>query len=272
MTTGYQGNINLKAKGDKEEFTPQQIQEIVKCKNDPVYFIKNYINIINLDKGLIKFDLYNYQEGMIEAIHTYNRIISRWPRQCGKSTTVCAYFCHYILFNKYKTVGILANKESTARELLGKIKLMIEYLPSFLKPGVIEWNKGSIYFDNDSKIITAATSSSACRGFSFNCVLLDEFSFITEGVFEDFIQSVYPTISSSKKSKIIMVSTPNGMNHFYKFWREAEKGRNGYFPVAVEWNDPPGRDEAFKQQTIDEIGKIVGNKNLNVVFLLQLIL
>ncbi len=250
----YQGNINLNPKGFKENYTKEQIREIIRCKFDPIYFIKNYIYIVNLDDGLIKFDLYDYQTKFINLIHNNKRIIAKLGRQSGKTASFAAYMCHYIIFNENKTAAILGNKDKTAREILYRIKIMFENLPKWLKPGVVEWNKGTVEFDNGSRIVTAATSSSAIRGMAINFLALDEFAFIHHGVFEDFIQSVYPTISTSKEAKILMVSTPWGLNHFYKFWIEAEKGINGYKYFSIKWNEVPGRDEAWREKMISEIG------------------
>lgn len=259
LETSYQGNINLKRKNVVEEYTEEQIKEIIRCKNDPIYFIKNYIHIINLDEGLIKFALYDYQERFILMLHNDKRIIARLGRQSGKTTCFAAYMCHYIIFNANKTAAILGNKDKTAREILYRVKIMFENLPMWLKPGVVEWNKGTVEFENGSRIVTAATSSSAIRGMSINFLALDEFAFIAPGVFEDFIQSVYPTISTSKDAKILMVSTPWGLNHFYKFWTEAEKGSieeggNGYSYFSIKWDEVPGRDEAWRDKMISEIG------------------
>lgn len=252
----FHGNPNLIRKNIEFEYEPWQIEEIIKCKNDPIYFIKTYIKIINLDKGLMLFELYDFQEKLINLIHNENRVIAKCPRQVGKTQTVSAYFCHYIIFNSNKNVAILGNKDKTAREILYRIKTMFENLPNWLKPGVIEWNKSSVELENGSRIITSATSSSAVRGQSMNAIFLDEFAFISTGVFEDFFQSVYPTISSSKNSKIIMVSTPWGLNHFYKFWTDSVKNRNGFKPFSIEWNDVPGRDEEWKEKTINELASL----------------
>jgi hypothetical protein len=252
--TSYQGNINLVKAGIQVDYTEHQIREIMKCQADPIYFIKNYIYIVNLDEGLVKFDLYDFQEEMVNTLHNNTRVIGKLPRQTGKSTTIAAYMCHYIIFNETKLAAILANKEATAREILHRIKIMFENLPIWLKPGVVEWNKSSVELENGSKIITSATSSSAVRGQAINFLLLDEFAFISSGVFEDFIQSVYPTIASSKKAKVVMISTPWGLNHFYKFWREAEKGINGYSMIEIKWDAVPGRNAAWRQKMISEIG------------------
>lgn len=252
--SAYQGNYNLKRRGVIENFTKEQVAEIVKCRRNPIYFIENYIHIVNLDEGLVKFKMYPFQKKLIRILHKKLRVIGKCPRQVGKTISVSAYFCHYIIFHKDKTAAILGNKDKTAREILYRIKIMFENLPNWLKPGVVEWNKTSVEFDNGSRILTAATSSSAIRGMAVNLMLLDEFAFISPGVFEDFIQSVYPTISSSKKAKIIMISTPWGLNHFYKFWTEAENGKSGYTPFSINWDAVPGRNKTWRVKMINEIG------------------
>lgn len=252
---GFQGNVNLNKSGEQFEFTTEQIQEIIKCKNDPIYFIKNYIYIVNLDKGKIKFDLYPFQEKLINIVHNENRVIAKIARQSGKTTSIAAYIVHYANFNNDKNIAILANKDSMAKEILYRIRIMIELLPSWMQAGIVEWNKGSIELDNGSRIITSATSSSAIRGKSTNFLLLDEFAFVQPGVFEDFFQSVYPTISSSLTAKIIMISTPWGLNHFYKFWMDAVNNKNGYTFFETNWNEIPGRDNNWRKNIISEIGE-----------------
>jgi len=251
----YLGNSNLKAAGVNINFTPKQIEEYVKCSQDPLYFIKNYVKIVSLDKGLVPFEPYDFQEDIVNKIHTNRFVIAKLPRQSGKSTTVVASLLHYILFNQNMSVAILANKLATARELLGRLKLAYEYLPLWLQQGVVEWNKGSIVLENGSKVLAAATSSSAVRGGSFNCIMLDEFAYVPQNVAEEFFSSVYPTITSGKETKVIIVSTPKGLNMFYRLWvnankRPGEEGKNEYVPIEVHWSDVPGRDEKWKQQTI----------------------
>lgn len=246
----YLGNLNLKAANVKQEFTKEQIQEYMKCAEDPLYFIKNYVKIVTLDHGLVQFKPYDFQEGMIQKIHDNRFVICKFPRQTGKSTTVISYLLHYALFNPDVRVAILANKQATAMELLHRLKIAYEHLPKWLQQGVEEWNKGSIILENGSKIIASATSSSAVRGGSFNMIMLDEFAYIPQNVAEEFFSSVYPTISSGKSTKVLIVSTPKGLNMFYKLWTDAENGRNEYVPIEVHWDQVPGRDEAWKEQTI----------------------
>lgn len=251
----YKGNMNLRAEGVEYVYTDEQLEELRRCATDVMYFVKTYCKIISLDDGLVNFDLYDFQEQMIDEMHNSTRLIIKLPRQCGKTTTTAAYLCHFILFNDEKTTAILANKGSAAREVLDRIKLMYEHLPFWMQQGVVEWNKGRIALENYSKIITGATSSSAIRGQSINVLYMDEFAFIPPGVFEEFITSVYPTVASSRNAKIIMSSTPFGMNHFYKMWTEAVEGHNGYSYFEVAWNDIPGRDDEYRDRTISEIGQ-----------------
>lgn len=248
--SAYLGNPNLKSANVAIDFTEEQIGEYMKCSQDPVYFIKNYVKIVNLNEGLVPFELYDFQEKFVNTIHNNRFVISKFPRQSGKSTTVIAYLLHMVLFNPNQNVAILANKLATARELLHRLKLAYEHLPKWIQQGVITWNKGSIELENGSKILASATSSSAVRGASFNCILLDEFAYVPFNIADEFFSSVYPTISSGKTTKVIIVSTPKGMNMYYKLWTDSVNGRNEYVPVEVFWDEVPGRDEAWKEQTI----------------------
>ena len=246
----YLGNPNLFKAHTKKEYTEHEIREIAKCMDDPIYFIKTYIKIVNIDEGLVPFDMYKFQEKMVNTFHNNRFSICKLPRQSGKSTTIIAYLLHQVIFNDNINVAILANKSTTARDLLGRLQLAYENLPTFLQQGVLNWNKGSLELENGSKLLAAATSSSAIRGGSFNIIFLDEFAFIPANISEQFFSSVYPTISSGKKSKVLIVSTPHGMNMFYKLWNDAEHKRNDYVPIEVHWTEVPGRDEKWKEETI----------------------
>jgi len=246
----YLGNANIKAAGVESEYTKEQIEEYAKCVSDPMYFIENYIKIVSLDEGLVQFEPYSFQKKILESVHNDRFVICKMPRQSGKSTTVISYLLHYILFNPDKNVAILANKLTTARELLGRLKLAYEHLPKWLQQGVVEWNKGSIILENGSKILASSTSSSAVRGGSFNLLFMDEFAFVPENVADEFFNSVYPTISAGQSTKVLIVSTPKGLNMFYKLWKDAEDGQNSYTPIEVHWSDVPGRDANWKKQTI----------------------
>ena len=246
----YLGNPNLKKANTPVEFTKQQIQEFIKCKEDPVYFAKNYIQIVSLDEGLVPFKPYQFQEKLIKRFHENRFNICMMPRQTGKSTTSVSYLLHYLIFNDSVNVGILANKASTARELLSRLQLAYENLPKWMQQGILVYNKGSMELENGSKILAASTSASAVRGMSFNILFLDEFAFVPNHIADSFFASVYPTITSGKKTKVIMVSTPHGMNHFYRMWHDAERGQNEYVPTSVHWSEVPGRDEQWREQTI----------------------
>jgi len=247
----YLGNPNLKNSNVQLEFSPDQVKELVKCATDPKHFIENYVQIVHVDHGLVPFKLYDYQEEMVEIFHNNRFVISKLPRQSGKSTTIVSYLLHYILFNENVAVAILANKGNTARELLSRMQMSFEHLPRWLQQGVTVWNKGNVELENGSKILAAATSSSAVRGSSFNIIFLDEFAHVDPpSLADEFFNSVYPTISSGNTTKVFIVSTPYGMNKFYKMWIDAEEGRNTYVPFSVNWSDVPGRDDAWKQETI----------------------
>jgi len=250
MSEVYLGNPNLKKANTQIEFTQEQIIEFLKCKEDPVYFARNYIKIVSLDHGLVPFSMYPFQEKLIQNFHDNRFNICKMPRQTGKSTTCVSYLLHYAVFNDNVNIAILANKASTARDLLGRLQLAYENLPKWMQQGIISWNKGSLELENGSKISSNSTSSSAVRGGSYNVIFLDEFAFIPNHIADDFFASVYPTISSGQSTKVIIVSTPRGMNHFYRMWHDSEKGKNEYVPTDVHWSEVPGRDEAWKEQTI----------------------
>ena len=246
----YLGNPLLKKANVKIDFTKDQIEEYIKCKEDPVYFTKNYVQIVSLDEGLVPFKMWDFQEELIRKFHHNRFNIAKLPRQTGKSTTVVSYLLHYILFNDNVNIGILANKASTARDLLARLATAYENLPKWIQQGVVVWNKGNIELENGSKILAASTSASAVRGMSFNIIFLDEFAFVPNHIADSFFASVYPTITSGKSTKVIIISTPQGMNHFYKMWMDAVNGRNGYTYHEVHWSQVPGRDAEWKEQTI----------------------
>jgi hypothetical protein len=250
MSDVYLGNPLLKKANTPIEFTQDQVIEFVKCQDDPVYFANNYIKIVSLDEGLTQFKPYHFQEKLINNFHNHRFNICKMPRQTGKSTTVVSYLLHYLIFNDSVNIGILANKAATARELLQRLATAYENLPKWMQQGIISWNKGSIELENGSKILAASTSASAVRGMSFNILFLDEFAFVPNHIADSFFASVYPTITSGKSTKVIIVSTPHGMNHFYRMWHDAEKSKNEYVPTDVHWSEVPGRDEEWKKQTI----------------------
>ena len=267
MEQNYLGNPNLKKANVAQEWTEEEVREYAKCMKDPQYFIQNYIKIVSLDDGLVPFKLYDFQKEMIGTFHSNRFTICKLPRQSGKSTTIIAYLLHYVLFNPTVNVAILANKAATARDLLGRLQLAYEHLPKWLQQGVMSWNKGSLELENGSKILASSTSASAVRGGSYNIIFLDEFAYVPANVAEQFFSSVYPTISSGKTTKVMIVSTPHGMNMFYKLWVDAEEQRNSYIPIEVHWSEVPGRDEKWKAETIKNTSESQFNTEFECEFL-----
>jgi len=263
----YLGNPNLKKANVQQSWTKKQLQEYSDCMEDPIYFIKNYVKIISLDEGLVSFDMYPFQKEMVGTFHSNRFTICKLPRQSGKSTVMISYLLHYALFNPSVNIAILANKAATARDLLSRLQLAYEHLPKWLQQGVMSWNKGSLELENGSKILASSTSASAVRGGSYNIIFLDEFAYVPSNVAEQFFSSVYPTISSGKTTKVMIVSTPHGMNMFYKLWVDAEQERNSYIPIEVHWSEIPGRDEEWKAETIKNTSEQQFNTEFECEFL-----
>ena len=254
---GYLGNKNLKPAGVKIEFTQEQVEEYIKCANDPKYFAKKYVKVITLDKGVTPFELYDFQEKLVDKLCSNRFVIGKVCRQAGKTTTVgCCYLLHKVLFNQNMKVAILANKLNTARDILSRVREAYEHLPHWLQQGIIEWNKGSIQLENGSKIIASATSSTAIRGESYNIIFLDEFAYVPTTVAEEFFSSVYPTITAGQSTQMIIISTPRGLNMFYQLWKTAVSGESEYTTFEVSWREVPQypggplRDDAWREQQI----------------------
>jgi len=263
----YNANANLKAAGVNVQFTPEQVTEYIKCSQDPKYFIENYCYIVSLDQGLILFKLYDCQREKVDTIINNRKVILMEGRQQGKTITSAACILWYTLFQANKTVAILANKATAAREVLSRYQLMYEHLPNWMQQGVNVWNKGDIELENGSKVFTAATSSSAIRGKSVNWLYVDEAAIIPNNIAEDFFTSVYPTISSGKTTKILLSSTPMGYNHFWKFWNDAENDRNGFVPLQIPYSKIPGRDEKWAAEQLATLGELKFNQEVLCKFL-----
>lgn len=267
MSEFYNGNIAIKNCGVNVEFTTEQLDEYIKCKQDPIYFITTYLKTISLDEGLVNFNLYPYQNKFINAIHNERRVISMQPRQSGKTQVVAAYILWYTLFNDVKTVAILANKGATSREILSRYKLMYECVPMFMQQGVKTWNKGSIELENKSTVFTGATNSAGIRSKSVNLLYMDEVAIIPNTVYDDFYVSSWPTLSSGETTKIIMTSTPLGYNHFWKLWSEAEAGTNGFVPIRVTWQEHPKRNQKWADDQLSSLGSLKYNQEVECAFL-----
>lgn len=249
----YRGNADLKRAGETIEWTTELVAEFIKCSQDPIYFCEKYVKVIHPDDGKVPFKPRDYQKDMILSMAHNRFTIMATARQVGKSTTTVAFLLWYIVFNQNKTVAILANKGDTAREILGKLQLAYLNLPKWLQPGIVDggWNKGSIALENGSRALATNTSTDGIRGYTINVLMLDEAAFIEN--FEEFTTSIFPTITASKESKIIMVSTPNGMNGFYNYWNGAIQNKNGYNPILVNWDQVPGRDKAWYDATLSSM-------------------
>ncbi len=246
----YLGNPRLKKANVKVEYTEEQIKELARCSKDILYFCNKYMKIVNVDEGLMNFETYDFQDKIIKSVQGNRFTICKMPRQSGKTTVMTALILHFALFNEAFNVAVLANKAATAREILHRIQLGFEYLPVWMQQGIVEWNKGNIELENGSKILAGSTSSGSVRGGSFNLIYLDEFAFVPHHQQEDFFASTYPTISSGNTTRVMITSTPKGMNLFYKIWTDAIEHRNEYEAIEVHWSDVPGRDEEWKKQTI----------------------
>jgi hypothetical protein len=247
---GYLGNPKLKPTGVDLSYTEEQAIEIAKCIDDPVYFIKTYVKIVNVDRGLIPFEMWPFQEDMVRNFHENRFSICKMPRQVGKTTTSAGYMLWSVLFKENFSVAILANKGNLAQDILSRIQYAYEYLPIWLQQGIVVWNKRSLELENGSKIAAFATSNSGVRGGTYNLIFLDEFAFVPQNMANDFFTSTYPVISSGKTTKVIIVSTPYGLNHFYKMWVDATEKRSLYTPLEVHWSMVPGRDQKWKEETI----------------------
>ena len=263
----YNANAGLKAAGQVIGFSREQLQEYVKCADDPIYFINNYCMIVSLDQGLIPFKLYPCQINKINVIHDNRKVILMEGRQQGKTTTSAAYILWYTIFQPSKTVAILANKATAAREVLYRYQLMYENLPLWMQQGVTTWNKGDVELENGSKVFTAATSASGIRGKSVNMLYVDETAIIPNTVADQFFASVYPTISAGETTKILLSSTPLGYNHFWKFWNDAENDRNGFVPLFIPYTDIPGRDAAWANEQHRLLGDLKFNQEVLCTFL-----
>jgi len=265
--TSYHGNINLKSIGHQHTFTTEQLEEILKCQDDPIYFIENYCQIVTLDHGLQLFKLYDCQKRKVRHILDNRKAILMEGRQQGKTITSAACILWYTLFQENKNVAIMANKTAAAREVMNRYQGMYENLPLWMQQGVRTWNKGDVELENGSKVFTSATTTSGIRGKSVNWLYIDEAAIIPNTVAEQFFASVYPTISAGQTTKILLTSTPLGYNHFWKFWNEAEKGQNGFEPMFIHYSEIPGRDEEWAEEQLKLLGEVKFNQEVMCHFL-----
>lgn len=256
----YLNNPNLPTINAEFEFTPKMIRDIKKCTQNILYFAENFFYIIDPDKGKVVIELYRYQKEALRMLRDNRYNILLTSRQLGKTTMLCIYALWVACFNGDQNIMIVANKESTAIEIFRRVRMAYEQLPNWLKPGVKEYGKTSIILANDSRIGISTTTGSAARGQALNVLILDELAFIEPAsIMEDFWRSVWPTISRSKQSKVLIASTPNGTdNLFYKLYDEAQKQLNDFATMTIKWDAVPGRGEEWKQRELKQIGSMEG--------------
>ena len=263
----YNGNSNLKPAGFEMQFTSEQVKELMKCKEDPIYFIENYCYIVSLDRGLILFSLYDCQKEKVDVIMNNRKVILMEGRQQGKTITSAACILHYTIFNSNKTVAILANKSTAAREVLSRYQIMYENLPLWMQQGIKTWNKGDVELENGSKVFTSATSTSGIRGKSVNWLYIDEAAIIPNNVAEEFFTSTYPTIMAGETTKVLLTSTPLGYNHFWKYWNDAQENRNGFVALQIPYWKIPGRDDKWAEEQKAVLGELKFNQEVLCTFL-----
>lgn len=251
----YMGNPNVPARGAEFEYTPEMIGEIDRCSKDILYFAENYFTILNLDKGVKeKIQLFKAQKRILKKMKNNRFFVLLASRQIGKSTIMTIYLLWVALFFDDQRILLVANKEATAIEIFGRIRMAYELLPNWLKSPVDEslggYGKTSMGLENGSRISISTTTGTAARGQSVNILVIDECAFIEEHLMTPFWSSVFPIVSSSGKSKVFMCSTPNGTgNLFHKIYSGSLDGTNGWVSDKILWNEVPGRTEKWMQQT-----------------------
>jgi hypothetical protein len=264
---GYNGNASLKRAGIDLSYTEKEVLELAKCVENPTYFIDNYCYIVTLDHGIQPFKLYDCQKEKVETIHNNRKVIIMEGRQQGKTTVAAAYILWYTLFQESKTVAILANKASTAREIMSRYQLMFEHLPPWMQQGVKTWNKGDVELENGSVVFTAATTAAGIRGKSVNLLYIDEAAIIPNTIADQFFTAVYPVISAGQTTKILITSTPLGYNHFWKFWNDAVNKVNDFIPMFIPYSRIPGRNEAWALEQRRQLGELKYNQEVLCKFL-----
>lgn len=248
-------NPKLKKAYRSEEFTPYERDETLRCMRDPYYFITTYYHIRTPDGDDLVFEPFEYQKKMIRAMIDNRRVICKMPRQSGKSTVVVAFLLYMMLFHDEQQILLLSKDEASAKDLLRRFKFAYERLPTWLQVGIVTNDVTRMELENGSLIQVSGTTLTSGRGLSPSIVFLDEFAFISGNIAPEFMKSVYPTISAGKRTKIIMVSTPRGMNHFFRLWDDASKGKNGFTPIDVHWTEHPDRDDTWAAEQKQVLGE-----------------
>lgn len=263
----FNGNRGLKPAYCQLALTNDHIQEIYKCMNSVEYFFFNYCQVVT-SKGFTFGDVRQYQIDLLNFLAVEPRCCLSMPRQSSKSVTAGIHILHQILFKKEITWGLAANKQGMSKEILTKIKQTYSRLPFWLQQGVISWNANSIELENGSKVLTSATTGDSFRGFTLSGgLLVDECAFISPTMWEEFYDSVFPTVSSVKTSQIILASTPKGLNHWHAIWTDAEEKRSEFRPYKINWYDVPGRDDEWLETQIETFGPMYVAQNYQCSFL-----
>lgn len=263
----FAGNPKLKKANVEISYTKEQFEEYIKCVQDPVYFINNYVKIVSIDGGVIPFKLWDFQEELIRSFQAHRFNIVKYGRRSGKTATVSAYILWCILFNKLFEVAVLSNNLKSSKSILASLQFSYEELPIWLQQGVLAWNKTDIMLENGSAVFTNSTSASAIRGRQINLLYMDEFAHVPFNMQEEFYTSAYPTITSGLSSKMIITSTPNGMEYFRKIWMDAKNKKNKFITSEVSWDQVPGRDEAWYEEQIANIGPVLFSQEYSGEFL-----
>lgn len=258
--SSYDGNPSIKKAFVPIEYSHEQIAEIARCAADVNYFAEHYCTIVDPNIGKTLVRLRPYQKKMLSHIHNNRFTCVLAARQVGKSTITSIYIVHYLLFNKDKKIAIIANKLAIAKEIFQKVRIAYERLPYWLQIGVVEWQKHGCTLENGSSCTSVATTEDGLRGITANVLFLDEFAFVRRGIAEAFYTSVYPTISATTEGKIIIVSTPNGLNHFHDIYNKAKNGKNDFKHFRVDYWEVEGRDDLWKTETIRNIGQTKFNQ------------
>lgn len=264
----HNGNPNLRGQFESIEYTQEQLEEYLKCRDDFFYFCENYC-YIRSGTNIVKFIPYDYQKELVKDILSNKFSLAKMSRQSGKSTILSALITWFVIFEENYEVLIAAHVHKQAIEIMGRCKTIIENLPLWLQDGIVKWNELEIVLENNSKITSSATTKNAARGRSPTFILLDEFAFVDTNIANEFYNSIYPTLSAptNTKAKLVIISTPNGMNHFYKLAVDAKSKKNNFKYNEINWNDVPGRDDAFREKTIKDVGLDRWEQEFECIFL-----
>jgi hypothetical protein len=240
---------------DEYKQTIKQTAEFQKCKDDPVYFINNYVKTVTIDKGLTDFKLYPYQEKLINKYHNNRFNICKSSRQAGKTSNGIFYVLHHIIFNDNVTDGIFSFNASIARNSLERLQTAYENLPEWMQHKVIIKNKSTLELENGSRVTVGNTSYATFKGWSFNLVYLDEFAFVSDKDAQDFMNTIFPILTANKSTKVIIASSIKQQDDcFSKIWKDSEDGKNQFVRTLIKWDEIPGRNNEWKEKMIANIG------------------